>query len=318
MTANFIHLRKKAATGGFAVILIFFLLLLLKNPEIATRCIKNGISLCLTTVIPALFPFMILTELLLSCGFSEWFGRYLGIPIATLFGITKQSATVVFLGFVCGFPIGARMAVGLYDRNVIDKKECERLLGFCNLPSIAFLVSVVGSSLYQSNRFGIFLWLTCMVSAALVGICTRKKEAPLKKAPPLAHPSVGVSSVTLAVTSASTAMISVCAYILFFGTVLGCLSHVLDRFGTPSVLRTLLYVFFEMTSGVSTAANLDSKSISAIFCALAVGWAGLSVHLQLMTICDGRGLSYRPYFIMRAAQAVICVVLVMLLLPVCF
>ena len=318
MTGNLTHLRKKATTGGFAIILIFFILLLLKNPEIATKCITNGISLCLTTVIPSLFPFMILTELLLSCGFAEWFGKYLGSPIAALFGITKQSATAVFLGFVCGFPVGARMAVGLYDRNVIDKKECERLLGFCNLPSIAFLVSVVGSSLYQSKRFGIFLWLTCMVSAALVGICTRKKEAPLKKAPPLAHPSVGVSSVTLAVTSASTAMISVCAYILFFGTVLGCLSHVLDRFEVPPTLRLLLYGFFEMTSGVTAAADFSGRTISAVLCALTVGWSGLSVHLQLMTICDGRGLSYRSYFIMRTAQAVICASLILLLIPICF
>lgn len=318
MTGNLIRFRKKAATGGFAVIVIFFILLLLKNPEIATRCINGGVSLCLRTVIPALFPFMILTELLLSCGFAEGFGKHLGTPVATLFGITRQSAAVVFLGFICGFPVGARMAVGLYDRNVISKKECERLLGFSNLPSIAFLVSAVGSSLYQSKRFGTVLWLCCMTSAVLVGICTRKKEAPTWKAPTYAKPAIGISSVTSAVASASSAMISVCAYILFFGTVLGCLSHVLDRFSAPPVLRVLLYGFFEMTSGVNAAADFGNQRMSAILCALAVGWSGLSVHLQLMTLCDGRGLCYRPYFIMRAAQAVICAVLVMLLLPVCF
>ena len=318
MTANMTHLRKKAAIGGFAIIIIFLILLLLKNPEIATRCIKSGVALCLGTVVPALFPFMILTELLLSCGFAQWFGKHLGAPIATLFGITKQSAAVVFLGFVCGFPVGARMAVGLYDRNVIDKKECERLLGFCNLPSIAFLVSAVGSSLYQSRRFGILLWICCMTSAALVGICTRKKEAPMGKASPCTEPTIDISSVTLAIASASTAMISVCAYILFFGTVLGCMSHVLDRFGAPPIIRVLLYGFCEMTSGVSAAAALEPKTISAVLCALAVGWSGLSVHLQLMTLCDGRQLSYRPYFIERMAQAVICAALVTLFLPICF
>ncbi len=318
MTGNLIRFRKKTATGGYVLIIIFLILLLLKNPEIANRCIQSGISLCLTTVIPALFPFMIFTELLLSCGFAQWFGKHLGAPIATLFGITRQSAATVFLGFVCGFPVGARMAVGLYDRNIIDKKECERLLGFSNLPSIAFLVSAVGSSLYQSKRFGILLWICSMTSAALVGICTRKKDVPKKGTSPYAVRTVGISSVTMAVASASSAMISVCAYILFFGTVLGCLSHVLDRFGAPSIIRILLYGFFEMTSGVSAAAAFDPKTISAVLCALAVGWSGLSVHLQLMTLCDGRQLSYHPYFMMRFSQAVICAALVLLLLPVCF
>lgn len=318
MTANTVPFRKKAATGGFCLMTAFFILLLLKNPEIATECIGKGISICLKTVIPALFPFMILTELLLICGFADWFGRYLGGPIASLFGTNRQGAAAVFLGFVCGFPIGARMALGLYDRNIINKEECERLLGFCNIPSIAFLVSAVGTSLYHSKRFGILLWLCCMTSAALVGICTRKKEASKTKASPCTGPIIGTSSITSAVASASTAMISVCAYILFFGTILGCLSLVLDSFGAPSVSRVLLYGFFEMTSGVSAAATVDNRAASAVLCALATGWSGLSVHLQLMTLCDGRELSYRFYFFARLAQAIICAALVMVLLPVCF
>lgn len=318
MTEKTARKNKRATAASFGMIVLFLILLLLKNPTVATECVAKGLALCARAVIPALFPFMVLSELLIACGFGEFFGERLGKPLSALFGISRESSAAIFLGFLCGFPVGAKMAVSLYDKGRITRRECERLLGFCNLPSIAFLVSTVGVSLYGSRAFGILLWLAAMTSACVVGILSRKKEATLKEASPCALPPLSVSTFTSAIASAITAMLSICAYILFFGTVLGCLAHTLADLAVPAWIRTLLYGFFELTSGIDAAASLSNRLLSVILSALAVGWSGLSIHCQLITLCDGRELSYRFYFFARLAEALICALLTLIFFPFCF
>ena len=315
MTSKTFRIKKRMAAGGFSVILLFFIFLLLKNPSLVASCIGQGLSLCAKTIIPALFPFIVLSELLISCGFGEFFGNRLGRPLAVLFGISKASSAAVFLGFLCGFPVGAKMAVGLYDRGCINKSECERLLGFCNLPSIAFLVSAVGISLYHNHSFGIFLWLSSMLSSVVVGILTKKKKEVKKQVTPVLQPPLNASLFTSAITNASVGILSICSYILFFSTVLGCLSQILSVFHAPPLLKVLLYGFCELTSGVDAATTLTNRFLSVFLCGLSVGWSGLSVHCQLMTLCDGRGLSYRFYFLSRLAESLICAFLVLLFSP---
>ena len=62
------------------------------------------------------------------------------------------------------------------------------------------------------------------------------------------------------------------------------------------------------------ASELQTPVHALLMCAAALGWSGLSVHLQIATICSGRNISLTPYFIAKAAQGVICLVLVGVLL----
>ena len=310
--------RKKWASAWLGSGVLFLILLLLRNPTVATECVTKSLSLCARAVIPALFPFMVLSELLIACGFGELFGKGLGKPISALFGISRESSAALFLGFLCGFPVGAKMTLSLYDKGRIGRHECERLLGFCNLPSIAFLLSTVGSSLYESRAFGILLWVSAMTSACLVGLFSKRKRSSAKELSPFRLPPLDIPAFTSAIASATTAMLSICAYILFFGTLVGTLSHVLAELSVPKEISALLYGLFELTSGTEAAASLSNRLFSVLLCALTVGWSGLSIHCQLITLCDGRGLSYRFYFLARIAEAIICALLVLIFFPFCF
>ena len=67
----------------------------------------------------------------------------------------------------------------------------------------------------------------------------------------------------------------------------------------------LLCGFLEMTGGISRASALTGD-MGLILTAALAGWSGLSVHLQIMTLCGGRGLSFKPYLIAKAFQGVLC------------
>lgn len=306
------HDSYRASTALLCLAGVFLLCLLLRNSEVAINYMRTGLRLCASTVIPSLFPFMVISELLVDCGFGQLLGRLPGRPMERLFGISGDAGSALLLGAVCGFPVGAKTAISLYDRGILSKREVERVMAFCNVPSSGFLIGAVGVSMYGDRRFGIFLFFTALLSALVIGLAIRilfplPKEAPVER--PHSHlrlPRIDVTVFTRAISSATASILSVCACVLFFTAVIGCLSSALYTAEVPRSLEALLFCLFEISSGVSAAASLDSSVISATICGFAIGWSGISVHCQILSLGGDRGISFRPYFLAKISQGLLC------------
>lgn len=301
----------------FYLFLAFLFTMLLRNAETAVESVRTGVLLCLRSAIPSLFPFMVLSELLVESGLGVLLGKTVGKPLSRLLFLPPEGCCALLLGLLCGFPVGTRSALALYDRSILSKAELERLLCFCNIPSSAFLISAVGVSLYGNRRFGILLYGACVASSLLIGFCLRSKKKDLPCTHPISAPpkSLSVSTFTRAVSSATGAMLSVCAYILFFSSVIGCVSHALAPLDLPEAVRALLFGILEMTSGTAAASAVPNETASALLCAFLVGFGGLSVHCQLLSFCEGRRLSLKPYFLAKLVQGALCAATVALFLP---
>lgn len=57
----------------FGFFALFCLLLILRNPDTAIEYMTSGLRLCARTVIPSLFPFLVLSELIVSGASAESF-----------------------------------------------------------------------------------------------------------------------------------------------------------------------------------------------------------------------------------------------------
>ncbi len=295
----------------------FLLALLLRNAEIAMNCMTEGLRLCALTVIPSLFPSMVAAELLAGSNLCSLLGRCLKRPCRALFGVCGESGCAILLGLLCGFPVGTRFALTLYDRGIIDEGELSFLLCFCNNPSSAFLIGAVGVSLFGDRSFGVRLYLFSLITAILTGLLggilrKKRKESPTPSSRirlPSAAPR-GVALFTSSVGSSALAMLRICGFVVFFTTLVGTLSHLFYAFSLSETLSALLFAIFEMTAGVSRGAAC-APEVSRYLCAFAVGWSGLSVHFQMMSLCGDRPLSFSPYFFAKGAGAVMMVLLTM-------
>ncbi len=303
--------NKKHTVFGMLIIASFFLILI--STDVAIDYMKKGLRLCSATVIPSLFPFMVISELIVSSGIGVRISKLFAKPMLSIFGVNEAGAAAYLLGLVCGFPIGAKTAVALYDQGTMTKKELERLLTFCNNPGSAFVISAVGVSLLGNKKIGIALYLCVIFSSIIVGIVGKYflgyKKADINHNTMVISGDISVRAVTNAIQSSAMSMLSVCAYVVFFSAFVGCIGALLSRFSLPNEITAGIFGFFELSSGVGAAADCSNKLHAILLCALFSGWSGLSVGFQIMSVCSGRNISFKPYFIAKASQGVICALL---------
>lgn len=114
---------------------LFFLImtiLILTNSQKSLYYALNGLNLWFTKMIPTLLPFMILSGIMVRLGLTENFAAILHPVLHPLWHVRKNVTYAMIMGFLCGFPMGARVTSDLLDRKLITKREAEFLLAFCN------------------------------------------------------------------------------------------------------------------------------------------------------------------------------------------
>ena len=274
---------------------------LLRYPVEASEAARESLALCLETVIPALFPFFVVSALLVDLGLARAAGRVLQPVMSPLFHVGGPGAAALALGLLGGYPAGAGAAAALYRKGLCSRDEAERMLGFCNNSGPAFFLGVLGSVL--GSRTGLLLYGVHIAAAFLTGILLRGRRPALS--PSAALPTAQTppaQAFTGAVTGALRSVLSVSAFVLFFGVavrlltvsgILPALAAALACLGLPDHLAAPLTAgLLEMTTGITGLRSglLPGRAAAAAFL---MGWSGLSVHCQALALLRDSGLSPR-------------------------
>ena len=311
--------KRGACVSGevlFSLCSIAVLLLAFAFSGEVLEAMKRGMKLCVSTVIPSLFPFSVLCELTARSGAADGIARIFGGVFEKLFGIRRVGALALILGVSCGFPIGTRCAISLYERGRIDHDELERLLCFCNGPSPAFLIGGIGASMFGSREFGIMLFVSELISCVAVGVLFRwlggKRMGGERLVACTNEKRLGIAEhITLAVSESAKSMILVCAFIIFFSAFGGIVGKCLLSFGASRSVSALVLGILELTGGALAASELAPPA-SCLLVAAIVGWSGLSVHFQFVSICSEHKIRLGHYFAARICRAAIDCALVAL------
>lgn len=315
-------LRKRIIeTQIYLGIFIFALGLVLFTRE-TSQAAADGVQLCAQVLIPSLFPFFVVSSLCVQTGLAALAGRAFEKPMQFLFRVPGVCAPAFILGLVGGYPVGARTAIALYEQGACSKSEAERLLAFCNNSGPAFILGAVGASMLGGQTAGLLLYGAHILASVTVGIlfrfAGRRDAAALRRAgtgrvqmvcTPLGR------AFTSAVTSSFASVLNVCAFVIFFAVVI----RLLDLTGIISILSRglcailgplapdtdltgrVLSGLLEVTSGVKgllpLPVGMGTKLTAAAFL---LGWAGLSVHCQVLNLIGESPLSPLPYLAGKA------------------
>lgn len=278
---------KRRWRADACLVLCGVLVWFLAGAEQVRRAAAEALALCGGAVIPALFPFMAVSALLVAMGFGEWLSPCLA-GLMALFRLPGPAGSALLLGLVGGYPVGARTAADLYRKGLLTAREAERLLGFCNNSNPVFLVSVLGTGVFGDLRIGVWLWLIHILSALTAGLFFRGEGNPKGRKrtvpPPLKELPPFQTAFVSAVRGACESMLSVCGFVVLFYV----LASPLAALGGP--LGAALVGCVELFSLTPLLTPDRTGFILAAGCA---GWGGLSILCQTAAVLDGSGLRLR-------------------------
>ena len=307
---------------------------LLLWPEQAVTAARDGLRLCGNVIVPSLFPFFVLSSLVVELGLSRYLGQLFQRFMVPLFRVNGTCASALALGFVGGYPVGARTAIALYRSGQCTKTETERLLAFCNNSGPAFIFGVVGTGIFHSGPAGLLLYLTHVAASLAVGLLFRFYKPHDGPASPRGSGSVQFqtgnagAAFTRSVTGALSGILNICAFVICFTVILRLLTlcsaldlaaEVLAFLFRPLGMdriwaRRLLTGVVELSSGV-TALSGGAISGRLSMAAFMLGWAGLSVHCQVLAFLGDSGLSMGTYLSGKLLHGILSAALLRLLMP---
>ena len=295
-------MKKRGRTDLFLILCGILIWFLTDAARIRAEA-GEALVLCGKSVIPALFPFLVVSSLLVSLGFGEWLSPYLGGLMAPLFRLPGLASSALVLGLVGGYPIGAQTAADLYRQRLLTRQETERLLSFCNNSNPVFLISVLGVGVFGRVQTGVWLWLIHVLSALLVGLLFRGhgKNADRRRPPPIPCRAVSLpAALVAAVRNSAVGMLSVCAFVTLFYVVAAPLEALGGRLGPALVGMVELF---------SLTPLLTPDFFGFVLAAGCAGWGGLSVLCQTAAVLDGTDLTLRPCLLGKLIQGLLAALL---------
>lgn len=327
---------RRLAIPALCFIFITSLLLFSDN---AVNAARDGLSLWAGAVVPALLPFFIGAEIMNSTGFARIFGILLEPVMRPLFKVPGSASFALVMGVSSGYPVGAKITSDLRSERLLSRIEAERLLAFTNNSGPLFIVGAIGTGMCSSPKTGVFL-LACHLLACItigllyrfygnsenrsterLGISGRLKafKNNISERYPPGRPSLG-TILGEAVKNSVSLIFTIGGFIVLFSVIIrildatgvirhlaGMLSVLLSPLGMDAkTMEGILSGLLEITTGseilcrAKVTPYLKLPALSFI-----IGWAGLSVHLQVTSIISRTDVRVLPYLLAKFLQGII-------------
>lgn len=293
-----ISINKNAKTIFAIIVSIFSALILLRFPAICAEGVVRGIEISSQTVVPSLFPFLVLSSFVQSSGVLDFAGEKTNRFFGKVFNFSGKAGCTVFFSLFAGFPVGCSLASSLLSQNKICRNEAKRIALSSVNAGPAFVIGAVGTALLSSVRAGVIIFVSLSLSSLMIAFLSRFILPSEKITQSSEKSSLSLSeSLVSSVYNASKSMFIICAWIILFS----CFLNIVSSRTQSDTFSVASKAFLEVTSGCCALAGKESP---VVICAV-LGWCGLCVHCQVFPYILKIGLNAKYYFCSRILHSML-------------
>lgn len=276
----------------------------------------KGLNLWFERMIPTLFPFMVLSGIIIRMNLTDSFVKVLNPVLGKLFCIRPACVYGMLVGFLCGFPMGAHVTAQLYEQKQISKSEAAYLLSFCNNIGPVYFISFVLPALSLEKPalflFGMYglpffygLFLRYTVFKSSIDACSRQKLPPTK-------PLRLLAAMDESVFSSLAGIAKLGGYMVFFNLLFILPTLTAKLFSFSERLKFLLTgglgCLLEITGGINFVGN---NAPYLVLCVLPFG--GFSCIAQTYSMIKNTDLSITEYVMHKMILTAVTVLYYLLL-----
>lgn len=281
------HCRNNWMVGALAAAGMAILIL---DSRTAVSGAKAGIDLCILTVIPSMFPFLFLSNLIMKSSTKcEW--HFLKL-CTKIFGIPHGMETAMIPAFLGGYPSGAVCIASAYSTGVSSADTAARMLAYCSQAGPAFLFGMISSQFNQAYAVWL-LWGIQFMSAWMVSsfFHAEQKNVKTQDLPTPEENALERSLHTIGI---------ICGWIILFRVVIEFLQRWIMWY-VPLPVQVLLSGILELSNGCSMLRRIPDGDIRFIICSGMLSFGGLCVLFQTKSVVHP--LPIRYYMMGKTLQA---------------
>lgn len=277
---------------------LLLILVILSRPDATFRYAYEGLYQWAAKMVPTLFPFMMISSIMVYSGADLELGSMLSRILKKIYKYSSFGLYAIFMGFFCGFPMGAKVVSELYDNDKISKSEANTLLAFCNNIGPAYFVGIIIPILhecgYQNTLPFVFgMYGIPAVYGIVMGFLHTDHRASNEIQPQSAQPPS-----SLAATLKKSCMDNTQALIILGGyiTFTNAFRIFLDFMPFSHNSKNVLSSFLEIIGGVQaiyTTTLIPAQKVFWMMTALCFG--GVSCILQTSSFLEKSALSLEYY-----------------------
>ena len=309
----------------FLTLLIIFFVLDLKNSMAASI---EGCKLWFNSILPTIFPFLVICNLLISYKGIELYSKVLGPILCKPLGLSKASAFPITASVLCGYPLGAKYCSDIYKNGFISRDEYIRLLNIATNCGPLFIIGPVAVSMLGNIKFAYILLISNYIAPLIIGLFTRKKSLALYKAVTVFSSSSNEDFGTKlknAISDAVKTSITIGAFIVIFSVIISIIKnnayisivfYKLELFLNlkKDSLYSLLLGSIEITNGCS----LISKSCLALPFKLSIisflcSFSGICIIAQVSSFISENKVSLLKYSLLKLIQGILSFIITFIL-----
>lgn len=314
---------------------IIFIICLILFSKTSIEAAKRGINLWIGVVFPSLFPFFVASEILGRTGFIKILGALLEPIMRPLFNVPGCGAYTLLMGITSGYPMGAKITSEMRKEGMLTKAEAERMLTFTNNSGPLFIFGAVAVGMFNMPKIGILLFVCHVLACITVGISfrfykrnesfgkqnTRKSFINELRILKKSGKNNFGSLFGDAVKNSIGTVLAIGGFIIFFSVLTSMLldigvvdklasavSVVTEKAGIEyGLVKSIIIGIFEITTGANMASEVYSAELAhrIITVGFILGWAGFSVHSQVLGIIGHTDISIKPYLIGKFFQGIL-------------
>ena len=297
----------------YIVLGIYLIVLLLRYPALSLQYAATGLNLWFQKMIPTLLPFMILSGILIAMNLTERFVKVLHPILHTIYRISPNGSYTLFMGFLCGFPMGARIVGQLREQGRLSRKEGNCLLAFCNNIGPIYFLSYVMPTLSIEKpliSFSIMYGVPLLYGLLVIRLSPLSSPVMAGKqgvSPKPAPANSLLFAIDTAIQSGLIGIAKLGGYMVFFNllNIMFVPFHHL-----PTGLLACYQLLLEITSGIDLYGHLYPYAVLIL-----LPFGGFSCIAQTYSMIRHTDLSIRAYLFHKLAQTGLTALCYLLIRP---
>lgn len=294
----------------FIYAIIFYLLI---HSKLVVASISESTSLFISKLLPALFPYILITELLINSGKTKDLAYGISYAISKLFHVPINCSTAVIIGFLLGYPNSAKYILNLYNTKQIDSKTATKLVAFTSNANMSYIIATIGIRMFKSFEIGIILTISHFLSAVIIGIMYK----PIINNNIIQQTNINSNSFEKIYSPFELLYISISgtlktlAYIFSYTVIFSLIPQVVfSDLNLPQILTAIMTGIFEISNGINSIYLLNIPlNLKLALTSFILSFSSLMILMQIFSFVHKTKVKFKDLLKYKFLQGILsCVI----------